>query len=121
MAPSRDGNPVPDIDTYNQAYIKNYKLSFSKYQKALNLSILNITTWSHVKAFKSNMREDNKCDKCGQTETLKHIFVDCENYAGSLCEKVTDLIQQCKSKQGLVTLSQAHIIYLKAIPLLTKE
>ena len=40
MAPSRqtrtrDGILVPDIDTYNQAYIKNFKPSFSQVPKSL--------------------------------------------------------------------------------------
>ena len=95
MAPSRqtrtrDGILVPDIDTYNQAYIKNFKLSFSKYQKDLNLSTLNRTTWSHIKALKSNMREDDEFDKFGKAETIEHIFLDCENCAGSISEKLRD-------------------------------
>ena len=83
VAPSRqtriwDGISVPDIQTYNQSYLRNYKSSFSKYQKALNHSILNRTTWSNAKAFKSNLREGDRCDKCGKSETIEHIFLYCE-------------------------------------------
>ena len=67
------------------------------------------------------MREDDRCDKCGKTETIEHIFLDCEGYAGSILEKFRDLLQHYKSKPGVINLSQDHIIYLKVIPILTKE
>ena len=67
------------------------------------------------------MREDDRFDKCGKTETIEHIFLDCKGYAGSIWEKFRDLLQHCKSKPGVVNLSQDHIIYLKVIPILTKE
>ena len=89
----RDSISVPDVETYNQAYVRNYKLSFSEYKKALNLSILNRTTWFNAKAFKSNMREDDNCDKCGQTETIEHIFLDYEGYAESIWEQFRGLFR----------------------------
>ena len=79
------------------------------------------TSWSNAKAFKSNLREDNMCDKCGGNETIEHIFLNCEVYAEIIWEKFRDLIQQCKSNPGVVNLSQEHVIYLKAISALNKE
>ena len=116
----RDGIPVPNMDIYNQAYKINYESRFSEYQKALNLSILNRTIWTNSKAFKSNMSEDEKCRKCGETETVEHIFLNCEEYTEKLWEELKELLQICKTKPGVVTLTQEHIIYLKEITLLTK-
>ena len=76
--------------------------------------MLNRPTWS-------NLREDNRCDKCGETETLEYTFLDCEGYSEILWVKFRDLLQHCKSKPEVVNLSQDHIIYLMAIPILTKE
>ena len=93
--------PVPDVETYNQADVKNYKSSF-----ALNLSILNRTTWSNAKAFKSNMRENDTCDKCRQTETIVHIFLDCEMIdAESIWEQFRCILKHCKSKPRVIMLS----------------
>ena len=116
----RDGIPVPDIETYNQAYQINYKSRFSEYQKALNLSILNRTTWTNSKAFKSGMSEDDKCRKCGETETVEHIFLNCEEYTEKMWEELKEILQACKTKPGVVTIAQEDIIYLKKITLLTK-
>ena len=49
----RDGISTQEKEIYNQAYKKNYKSNFSEYQKSLNFSILNRTTRTISKAFKS--------------------------------------------------------------------
>ena len=36
------------------------------------------------------MREDDEFDKFGKAETIEHIFLDCENCAGSISEKLRD-------------------------------
>ena len=126
VAPSRltrykEGIPVPDIHTYNAAYIRNKKSNFSEYQKSLNLAILNRTAWSNSKAFKSGKREDDNCDKCRGTETIEHMFLDCPGYAEPIWETMKQLITQCKSKPGITTISQDQIIYMKNISVLSKE
>ena len=126
VAPSRltrykEGIPVPDVQTYNAAYTKNKKSNFSEYQKSLNLAILNRTAWSNSKAFKSGKRENDTCDKCLNTETIEHIFLDCPGYAEPIWEAVKQLINQCKSKPGITSISQDQIIYNKNITVLSKE
>ena len=115
----RDGISIPEKEIYNQAYKRNYKSNFSEYQKALNLSILNRTTWTKSKAFKSGRDDNSKCDKCDQDETVEHLFLDCDEYAYKIWENLQTIIQETKSKPGVVTLTQENIIYMKGIPLLT--
>jgi len=115
----RDGISIPENEIYNQAYKRNYKSNFSEYQKALNLSILNRTTWTKSKAFKSGRDDNSKCDKCDQDETVEHLFLDCDEYAYKIWENLQTIIQETKSKPGVVTLTQENIIYMKGIPLLT--
>ena len=78
----RDGISIPEKEVYNQAYKKNYKSNFSKHQKTLNLSIMNRTTWTKSKAFKSGREDSSKCEKCDQDKNVvEHLFLDCEKYA----------------------------------------
>ena len=68
----RNGISIPKKEVYNQVYKKTYKSNFSEYPKALNLSILNRTTWTKSKAFKSGRNNSNKCEKCDQEQ----LFLD---------------------------------------------
>ena len=115
----RDGINIPDKEVYNQAYKKNYKSNFSEYQKALNLSILNRTTWTKSKAFKSGKEDNNKCEKCDQVETVEHLFLDCDEYAYKIWENLQFIVQETKSNPGVINITQENIIYMKEIPLLT--
>ena len=117
----RDGINIPEKEIYNQAYKKNYKSNFSEYQKSLNLSILNRTTWTKSKAFKSGRDNNNKCQKCEQEETIEHLFLDCDEYAYKLWENLQNIVQETKSKPGVVSLTQENIIYMKGIPLLSQS
>ena len=104
-APSRqtrisDGISIPEKEVYNQAYKKNYKSNFSEYQKALNLSILNRTTWTKSKAFKSGRDDSNKCEKCDQVETVEHLFLDCDEYAYKIGENLQSIVQEtCQTQE----------------------
>ena len=115
----RDGISIPEKEIYNQAYKKNYKSNFSEYQKSLNLSILNRTTWTKSKVFKSGRDNKNKCQKCEQEETIEHLFLDCDEYAYKIWENLQNIVQETKSKPGVVSLTQENIIYMKGIPLLS--
>ena len=84
-------------------------------------TILNQTAWSNAKAFKSGRREDDNCDKCQGSETIEHIFLDCQGYAEPIWETIKQLVTQCKSKPGITTLSQDQTIYMKDISVLSKE
>ena len=91
---------------YNQAYKKNYKSNFLEYLKAMNLSILNRTTWKKSKAFKSGRDDSSKCENYNQD---KHFF----------WENLQTIVQESKSKSGVLNITKEHIIYLKGILLLT--
>ncbi len=39
--------------------------------------ILNWTTWTNIKAFKSRRRPDPNCDRCGKAETMGHLLCEC--------------------------------------------
>ena len=115
----RDGISIPEKEIYNQAYKKNYKSNFSEYQKSLNLSILNRTTWTKSKAFKSGRDINNKCQKCEHEEMIEQVFLDCDEYVYKLWENLQNVVQETKSKPGVVSLTQENIIYMKGIPLLS--
>ena len=46
-------------------------------------------------------------------------FLDCDEYAYKLWENLQSIVQETKSKPGVVNLTQENIIYMKGIPLLS--
>ena len=79
-------------------YKKTYKSNFSEYPKALNLSILNRTTWTKSKAFKSGRNNSNKCEKCDQEQ----LFLDYGTIEGEVHGlQATSKLSGMKSDHGL--------------------
>ncbi len=56
--------------------------------------ILNRTVWTNNKAYKSRMRPDLNCDRCGKPETMEHLLCEYENYSEPLWGKLADALTQ---------------------------
>ena len=50
---------------------------------------------------------------------MEHLFLDCDEYAHKIWENLKSIVQESKSKPGVVNLTREHIIYTKGIPLLS--
>jgi hypothetical protein len=53
---------------------------------------VNRTTWTDNKAFKSRMRPDPNCDRCGKTETMEHLLCECEYYSECLWNRLAEIL-----------------------------
>jgi hypothetical protein len=64
--------------------------------------VLNRTIWTNNKGFKSHMRDDDGCPYCGQTETMEHLLMFCENYAELQWEDISKyIIQMLRDRLGI--------------------
>ena len=50
---------------------------------------------------------------------IEQVFLDCDEYVYKLWENLQNIVQETKSKPGVVSLTQENIIYMKGIPLLS--
>jgi hypothetical protein len=78
--------------------------------------ILNRTIWTNNKAYKSRMRLDPNCERCGKVETMEHLLCECENYSEPLWNKLADSLTQLfrvisQDDVPRVDLGQTNIIY----------
>jgi hypothetical protein len=78
--------------------------------------ILNLTVWTNNKAYKSKMRLDPNCDRCGKMETMEHLLCECENYSEPLWNKLADMLTQqfrviSQDDAPRVDLGQTNIIF----------
>ncbi len=68
------------------------------------------------KAFKSRMRLDPNCERCGKVDTMEHLLCECEYYSGPLWSKLeeslTMLFNDISPNRGpRVELGQDNIIF----------
>jgi hypothetical protein len=122
MAPAyqtriRDGIAIrPGQRAFTNAYnLLRLPLIASKTRETA-FQILNRTTWTNNKAFKSRMRPDPNCDRCGKTETLEHLLCECEFYSECLWNRLADILTTYYSETSVtyvprVDLGQTNIIF----------
>ena len=67
------------------------------------------------------MRDDDKCEKCQETEKIEHIFVGCQKYGEQTWESRITLINQSKRKSGITIISQDQILFMRDISVLNKD
>ena len=80
----KDGVFYPSAETFNNAYNIIGMNSLPSKTKETAFQILNRTTWTNNKAFKSGKRDNPNCDYCGQTETLEHLLHNCDEYSAEV-------------------------------------
>jgi hypothetical protein len=74
----------PTAETFNNAYNIIGMNSLPSKTKETAFQILNCTTWTNNKAFKSGKRDNPNCDYCGQPETIEHLLHNCEEYSAEV-------------------------------------
>jgi hypothetical protein len=89
----RDGIAIrPSQRAFTNAYnLLRLPLITSK-TREMAFQILNRTTWTNNKAFKSRMRLDPNCDRCGKTETMEHLLCECEYYSECLWNRLAEIL-----------------------------
>ncbi len=106
----------PTVPTFNNAYqILRLPLLPSKTRETA-FQILNRTIWTNNKAFKSKMRQDPNCERCGLTETMEHVLCECLHYAQLLWVRPGEVLTQYLNSVSddyvpKVEYSQLNIIY----------
>jgi hypothetical protein len=71
----------PTIPTFNNAYQLIRLPSITSKTRETAFKVLNRIIWTNNKAFKSRMRNDPNCKRCGCTETIKHLLCKCLHYS----------------------------------------
>ncbi len=106
----------PSVPTFNNAYqLLRLPLLTSKTRETA-FQVLNRTIWTNNKAFKSKMREDPNCERCGLTETMEHALCECLHYAQLLWIRLGEIITKYLNSVSRdyvpkVEYSQLNIIY----------
>jgi hypothetical protein len=72
--------------------------------------------WTNNKAFKSKMRNDPNCERCGLTETMEHALCECLHYAQLLWIRLGEIITRYLNSTSReyvqkVEYTQLNIIY----------
>ena len=65
--------PHPDLNPFVAAWKFNYSMS----QRIFKFRLLHLDIFTKQRMFKFKMIEDDKCDVCGDIETIKHALWDC--------------------------------------------
>jgi hypothetical protein len=78
--------------------------------------ILNRTIWTNNKAFKSRLRPNPQCERCGQVETMEHLLCECEHYSEPIWTKLsaslTKLLNEVSEGEvPRIELGQTNIIF----------
>ncbi len=106
----------PTVPTFNNAYqLLRLPLLTSKTRETA-FQVLNRTIWTNNKAFKSKMRDDPNCERCGLTETMEHALCECLHYAQLLWIRLGEVITKYLNSVSRdyvpkVEYTQLNIIY----------
>ncbi len=106
---------------YNNAYNIIRMNSLPSKTKETAFQILNRTTWTNNKAYKSGTRDTPDCDYCGQVETIEHLIHNCEEYSAALREELghsltSALTAHSGNEIPTIQLTPLEIIYNKIHP-----
>ncbi len=113
----RDGIAIrPNQHAFTSAYnLLRLPLITSKTRETA-FQILNRMSWTNNKAFKSWMRLDPNCERCGRVGTMEHLLCECEYYSECLWNWLAEILT--KYYNGTSTtyvprmdLGQINIIY----------
>jgi hypothetical protein len=67
----------PTVQTFNNAFQLLHLPSLTSKTRETAFQVLNQTVWTNNKAFKSRMRNDPNCERCGLTEAMEHTLCEC--------------------------------------------
>jgi hypothetical protein len=70
----------PIVHIFNNAYHLLRLPGLTSKTRETAFQILNRTIWTNNKAFRSKMRNDPNCERCGLTETMEHALCECQHY-----------------------------------------
>jgi hypothetical protein len=106
----------PSQRVFNNAYQTLRLPVITSKTRETAFQILKRTVWTNNKAYKSRMRLDPNCDRCGKPETMEHLLCECENYSEPLWGKFTDALTQLfgdtsQDDVPRVDLGQTNIIF----------
>ncbi len=83
-----DINIRPTLQTFNNAFHLLCLPSLTSKTRETAFQVLNRTVWTNNKAFKSRMRDNPNCKRCGLPETMEHMLCECLYYAQLLWIKL---------------------------------
>ena len=114
----RDGVYVPDKDTFHDAYKVLQIPHLPSKTREVAFQILNRTTWTNNKAFKSRMSQSPNCDRCDEIETMEHMMISCPHYSERLWEECSKLTTKSLAKKSgeyvsAVVLGHKEVIFNK--------
>jgi hypothetical protein len=106
----------PTVQTFNNAYQLLCLPTLTSKTRETAFQVLNRTGWTNNKAFKSCMRNDANCERCGLTEMMEHTLCECLYYAQLLWVRLGDVITKYLNSISTeyvpkVEYSQLNIIY----------
>ena len=109
-------NYQPTRRIFNNAYHLLRLPSITSKTRETAFQVLNRTIWTNNKAFKSGMRDDPNCDRCGRVETMEHLLSECEFYSEPLWDRLGNVMTQYLNIGALdlvprVDLGQHNIIF----------
>jgi hypothetical protein len=82
----------PTTQIFNNAFHLLRLPSLTSKTRETAFQILNRTIWTNNKAFKSRMRDNPNCERCGNPETMEHMLCECLYYAQPLWIKLGEVI-----------------------------
>ncbi len=82
----------PTTQTFNNAFQLLRLPSLTSKTRETAFQVLNRTVWTNNKAFKSRMRDNLNCERCGITETMEHTLCECLQYAQLIWIKLGDVV-----------------------------
>jgi hypothetical protein len=106
----------PTTQVFNNAFHLLRLPSLTSKTRETAFQILNRTVWTNNKAFKSRMRDNPNCERCGNLETMEHMVCECLHYAQPLWFKLGEVITKYLNSTSRdyvprVEYSQLNIIF----------
>jgi hypothetical protein len=80
------------LQTFNNAFHLLRLPAVTSKTRETAFQVLNQTVWTNNKAFKSRMRDNPNCERCGLPETMEHMLCECLHYAQLLWIKLGEVI-----------------------------
>jgi hypothetical protein len=82
----------PTLQMFNNAFHLLRLPSLTSKTRETAFQVLNQTVWTNNKAFKSRMRDNPNCERCGLPETMEHMLCECLYYAQLLWIRLGEVI-----------------------------
>jgi hypothetical protein len=109
------------VETFSNAHNIIGMSSLTSKPKETAFQILNHTTWTNNKVFKSGKRDNPNCYHCGLPETIEHLLHSCEEYSVELWTELGQsltaaVITHSGNEIPMIQFSSLEIIYNKIYP-----